>query len=55
MATIKGMEYAEMLQLILQTAEQRFSNNGNSNGNGNGMLQDALTKFNKIELDQMAN
>ncbi|HEX2396409.1 MAG TPA: methyltransferase domain-containing protein [Bacteroidales bacterium] len=40
MATLKGMEYSEMLRFILQTAEQRFTNgngNGNgSNGNGNG-------------------
>lgn len=64
MATIKGMEYAEMLRLILQTAEQRFSNNGNDNGNGNGsgngnghdhVLQEPMAKFNKVELDQMMN
>jgi len=36
MANIKGMEYAEMLLFILQTAEQRISGNGNGNGNGNG-------------------
>jgi hypothetical protein len=53
-----------MLRLILQTAEQRFSNNGNDNGNGNGsgngnghdhVLQEPMAKFNKVELDQMMN
>jgi hypothetical protein len=63
MATLKGIEYPEMLRFILQTAEQRFSNNGNGNNSGNGnngngygnghdLQEGSDNKFNWIELNQ---
>jgi len=67
MSTLKGMDYIEMLRLILQTAEQRFTANsngngtGNGNGNGNGgahtqnLLNETSQKFNTVDLDQMVN
>ena len=58
MATIKGIEYAEMLRLMLQTAEQRFSSingNGNGNGNSNGSGKEEIQKFSTVDLDQMLN
>jgi D-alanine-D-alanine ligase len=52
MATIKGMEYTEMLRFILQTAEQRIGNtsNGNGNGNGNGVHKDE-PRFDAVVFD----
>jgi D-alanine-D-alanine ligase len=58
MANLKGMDYAEMLQLILQTAEQRFGGNGNGNGNGSGNVQSREENGrydSTVELDQMVN
>jgi D-alanine-D-alanine ligase len=55
MAGIKGLEYAEMLSLILQTAEQRLNGNGNGNGNGNSSEKDEVQRFTTVELDQMLN
>jgi D-alanine-D-alanine ligase len=64
MATIKGIEYADMLRLMLQTAEQRFSSingngngnsNGNGNGNGNSCEKEEIQKFSKVDMDQMLN
>jgi len=60
MANLKGMDYAEMLRLILQTAEQRFGGNGNGNGNGNANGNGHSKEENgnmdaTVELDQMVN
>jgi D-alanine-D-alanine ligase len=67
MAILKEIDYAEMLRLILQTAEQRFNNNGNGNGNGNGNtngmiscfinghIKEEKQKFDPVEFDRMVN
>jgi D-alanine-D-alanine ligase len=63
MAALKGMDYAEMLRLLLQTAEQRFNSNGNGNGNGHGngngngqnSYLEPIRRLNEVELDNMKN
>jgi D-alanine-D-alanine ligase len=51
MATIKGVEYAEMVRMILQTAEQRVNNT-----NGNGLIKEEDKRFSPVEIaDEIMN
>ncbi|MBN1158252.1 MAG: hypothetical protein JXA61_02635, partial [Bacteroidales bacterium] len=50
MASIKGLEYAEMLRYILQAAEQRI-NSTNGNGHDTGKQKETEPEFSAAELN----